>query len=67
MSRKRILILIILSILNMNQATKILALTALASQVSAEGTVAPVALLHGVDDSCPQQAWTEYISEAIDY
>ena len=48
----------------MNQAIQILALAALASQTSAtdEGTVAPVALLHGVDDSCPQTAWTDYIS-----
>ncbi len=27
--------------------------------------VAPVALFHGVNDSCPQTAWTDLISEGI--
>ena len=29
--------------------------------------VAPVALFHGIDDSCPQQNWLDAISEGIDY
>ena len=48
----------------MSYTAKILALASLATLSEA---VAPVALLHGVDDSCPQTAWTDYISEAIDY
>jgi hypothetical protein len=27
--------------------------------------VAPVALFHGVNDSCPQNSWTNLISEGI--
>ena len=30
-----------------------------------EVTVAPVALIHGIDDSCPQTSWTDMISNAI--
>ena len=44
---------------------KSLLLAALSQAAATESTVAPVALLHGVDDSCPQTAWTDYISEAI--
>ena len=50
-----------------NILANILALAAFSQATSSESTVAPVALLHGVDDSCPQTKWTNYISEAINY
>lgn len=42
-------------------------ITAAAMGSAAQAAVAPVALLHGVNGSCPQiHSWTEMIAEAID-
>jgi len=37
------------------------------SSVKGASTIAPVVLLHGIDDSCPQDDWVDMIQEAIDY
>ena len=37
------------------------------SSVKEASTIAPVVLLHGIDDSCPQDDWVDMIQEAIDY